>query len=84
MGIKERLIRLGDIPVEHNEIRLVDDTELYAQNCLGITHCDENIVEFENYRRKITVTGTGLIIENYGASGLKIIGNLHSLTMEEL
>ena len=84
MSIKERLIRLGDIPVEHCELRLVDDEELYAQNCLGITHCDENIIEFENYRERVAVTGTGLIIESYGVMGLKIIGKIHSVTMEEL
>lgn len=84
MGIKERLIRLGDIPVEHCELRLIDDAELYAQNCLGITHCDENIIEFENYQRRVVVTGTELVIENYGVMGLKIIGKIHSVTMEEL
>lgn len=81
MGLKETLIRLGDYTGK-SAVTLFDDNELYAENCRCITACDENLAVLRMRDMDIRVVGSSLILENYGAYGVKLTGEIHSLTVE--
>ena len=82
MGLKETLIRLGDIQGE-SRITLFGTRELCAENCRCITACDDNLTVLRMEGLDISVTGTELVLENFGAYGVKLTGRIHSLTLEE-
>lgn len=82
MGLKETLIRLGDIQGE-SRITLFGNRELCAENCRCITACDDNLTVLRMEGLDISVTGTELVLENFGAYGVKLTGRIHSLTLEE-
>lgn len=84
MGIKETLIRLGDIPQLHSQITLRDNTELCAENCRCVSGCDDNLVVLRMEKIQVHITGTELVLDNFGAYGVKVTGRIHSVTMEEL
>ncbi len=82
MGIKETLIRLGDYTGE-SAVTIKGRRELDAENCRCIVACDENLAVLRMRGQDVRVVGTGLTLENYGAYGVKITGEIHSLTLEE-
>lgn len=82
MGIKETLIRLSEMPSE-SLISITGNRELCAENCRCITACDENIAVLRLKDFDVRVVGNGLVLENYGAYGVKLTGSIHSLTFEE-
>ncbi len=82
MGIKEKLIRLGD-RLGEPQITLRGNSELYAENCRCITACDENTAILRTSAQDIRIVGTNLTLENYGAYGVKLTGQIYSLTLEE-
>lgn len=82
MSLKEKLIRLGDMQGEAR-ITLCGNGELCAENCRCITACDENLAVLRMEGLDIRVTGTDLVLENFGAFGVKLTGKIHSLTIEE-
>ena len=83
MGIKESLIKLGDADDRHWQLTLSDSGILHIDNCLNIRNCDENYIILTMYDRHITVTGTELTLESYGGRGVRICGNIHSISAEE-
>ncbi len=83
MGIKEKLIRLGD-RLGEPQITLRGNMELYAENCRCITSCDENTAVLRTSAQDIRVVGTDLTLENYGAFGVKLTGQIYSLTLEKI
>ncbi|MGN0688435.1 MAG: YabP/YqfC family sporulation protein [Oscillospiraceae bacterium] len=82
MGIKETLIKFSEAPAEAN-VAITGNTVLRAENCICITACDENIVELRLKDLSLRIIGSGLVLENYGAYGVKLTGVIHSLTYEE-
>ena len=83
MGIKERLIALGDLPQQRSTIILHGMTELLVENCLGVSGCDEDFITLAVYGARVTVSGTPLMLESFGMDGVKITGRIHSLSFEE-
>ncbi len=81
MGIKEKLIQLGDCTGEAY-ITLRGSRELCAENCRCITACDENVAVLCLRDINVRVVGTALVLENFGAYGVKLTGEIHSLTIE--
>ncbi len=79
MGLKETLIRIGDMQGE-SRITITGGRELCAENCRSIIACDENLAVLRTDNLDIRITGTSLVLENFGAYGVKIIGQIHSLT----
>lgn len=84
MGLKETLIRLGDMPQLHSQITIRDSSELCAENCRCVSGYDENLVVLRMESILVHIAGTELVLENFGAYGVKITGRIHSVTMEEL
>ncbi len=83
MGLKETLIRIGDIQGE-SRITLLGKRELCAENCRCITACDENLTVLRMDGFDIHITGTELVLENFGGYGVKLTGEIHSLTIQEV
>lgn len=82
MGIKDTLIRLGEYRGEAQTL-IFGNRELCIENCRCITACDENLAVLRMEGIDIHVTGTELMLENFGAYGVKLTGRIHSLTFEE-
>lgn len=82
MGIKEKLIELGDAP-RRSIITLRGLSELLVENCLGVSGCDEDVITLSVSGASVTIAGTPLMLESFGADGVKITGRIHSLTFEE-
>ena len=80
MNIKERAAVLDDLPHRHSTITIRDGREIYVENCRCVCGCDDNFI----YGMNIRISGTPLILESFGAEGVKISGRIHSITMEEL
>lgn len=83
MGIKDTLIRLGEYRGEAQTL-IFGNRELCIENCRCITACDENLAVLRMEGIDIRVTGTELMLENFGAYGVKLTGRIHSLTFEEI
>lgn len=83
MNIKEKIFTLDDMPHRHSTITIRDGCEIYVENCRCVRGCDDNFITLSVYGMDIRISGTPLILESFGAEGIKISGKIHSLTMEE-
>ena len=84
MGIKNTLIRLGDIPRRNAVITLLGSGEVNVENCVCVFGCDENLMILRTQDTLIKIHGTDLVLDNFGAYGVKVRGAIHSLGLEEL
>ena len=82
MGLREKLIQLGEYTGE-SAVSIYGTHELYAENCRCIVACDENLTVLRMRGSDLRIIGSGLSLENYGAYGVKLTGEIHSLTFEE-
>lgn len=83
MGIKDKLIALGDLPQQRCAMTLRGLNELLVENCLGVSGYDESFITLSVYGARVVVSGTPLVLESFGTDGVKITGKIHSLTLEE-
>lgn len=83
MGVKERLIALENEAARHCTVTMNDGRELYVENCRCVKECGENFITLSVYAMDIRISGTPLVLENFGVNGVKISGKIHSLTLEE-
>lgn len=83
MGIKDALIRLGDHVGEHS-VTLHGNNELCVENCCCITAYDEDTAILRTATHDIRVIGTELVLENYGAYGVRITGQIYSIALEDI
>ncbi|MDE7361141.1 MAG: YabP/YqfC family sporulation protein [Oscillospiraceae bacterium] len=60
-----------------------EDAELVVENCRCVKSCDDSFIVLSVYGMDIRVSGTPLVIENFGIGSIKITGKIHSLTFEE-
>lgn len=82
MGFKEKLIRLGEYTGE-SAVSICGVRELYAENCRCIVACDENLAVLRMRGTDLRIIGSRLSLENYGAYGVKLTGEIYSLTFEQ-
>ena len=82
MGIKETLIKLGEMPKEPH-ISIEGNRLLCVEECRCITACDEDLAVLRVKGFDIRVVGSGLVLESYGAFGVRLTGSIHSLTFDE-
>ena len=59
------------------------EKELYIENCRCIKNCDDNYIILGVFGMDIKISGAPLLLENFGVNGVKITGNIHSLSFEE-
>ncbi len=89
MGIKQKLISLEEQSWKKSTLTFtvngtsVNNAELCVENCRCVKSCDENFVVLSVCGMDIQISGTPLILENFGAGSIKINGKIHSLTFEE-
>jgi len=89
MGIREKLIEFEEQAQKKCTITLTVDgglrngAELQVENCRCVKTCDENFVVLSVYGMDIHISGTPLILENFGVGSINIRGKIHSLTFEE-
>ncbi len=89
MDIRDKLIELEEQSHKKCAITLTVDNglrngaELCVQNIRCVKSCDENFVVLSVYGMDIHISGTPLILENFGVGSIVIRGRIHSLTFEE-
>ncbi len=89
MGIRDKLIEFEEQSQKKCTITLTVDNglrngaELCVQNIRCVKNCDENFVVLSVYGMDIHVSGTPLVLENFGVGSITIRGRIHSLTFEE-
>lgn len=89
MGIREKLIEIEEQASRKCTITLTadgglqKDTELRVDNCRCVKNCDDNFVILSVYGMDIHISGTPLVLENFGAGSVCVTGKIHSLTFEE-
>lgn len=89
MGIKSRLMELGDLPYSGMNIT-VRDGSLSAENCAAVVGCTDShektgeiVLRLRN-GRLVRVCGEGLTLESMGGDGVFICGRISSVTFIEL
>lgn len=86
MGVRERLIEYEEMAGRKFSITMTADSgknaELTVENCRSVKSCDDNFIVLSVYGMDIRVSGTPLIIDNFGIGSIKITGKIHSLTFE--
>lgn len=89
MGIREKLIELEDQAMKKCTITVTTDgglqngSELRVENCRCVKSCDDNFIILSVYGMDIHISGTPLILENFGIGSVRVTGKIHSLTFEE-
>lgn len=88
MGIREKLIEIEEQASRKFTVTLTADGlqknfELRVDNCRSVKNCDDNFVILSVYGMDIRISGTPLVLENFGAGCISVTGKIHSLTFEE-
>jgi hypothetical protein len=68
---------------KHSSLQITDNCEIVAEGCRRVVTSDENIVVLEQARNRVTVTGAGLKLRNWGGDGVVISGVIRSVELEE-
>jgi hypothetical protein len=67
----------------HSSLQITDNREIIADGCTKIVGCDENVVVIDQSRSRVTITGAGLKLCNWGTDGVTITGSVKSVEFEE-
>ena len=57
-----------------SSLQITDNCEIIADGCRKIVSCDENVVVIDQIRNRVTITGSGLKLRNWGTDGVVISG----------
>jgi len=68
----------------HSSLQITDNREIIADGCRKIVSCDDNVVIIEQTNIRVTVTGDGLKLRNWGTDGVTISGKIQSVELEGL
>lgn len=86
MGVREKLIEFEESAGKRCTVTMTANgglnggAELVVDNCRSVKSCDDNFIILSVYGMDIHVSGTPLILENFGIGSIKITGKIHSLT----
>jgi len=64
---------------QHSSLQITDNREIIADGCSKIVTCDDNVVIIEQIRSRVTITGSGLKMRNWGTDGVTITGEISSV-----
>ena len=93
MGIKEALISLGELPWQHSVITLRDGQELCVENCTAVVSCTDSCeksgeivirIRCAGQERLLRICGGELMLESFGTYGVRILGNIETLSFVQL
>jgi hypothetical protein len=62
-----------------SSLRITDNREIIADGCRRIISCDECVVIIDQARNRVTITGGGLKLRNWGSDGVTISGIINSV-----
>lgn len=88
MGVREKLIALEELAARKCTVTFSTDgdlkngAELCVENCRCIKELDDNFIVLSVSGMDIRVSGTPLVLQNFGVGSVKITGHIHSLTFE--
>lgn len=89
MSIREKLIEIEEQAQRKCSITITTDgrepenSEIRVENCRCVKSCDENFVILSVCGFDINISGTPLMLENFGVGSVRITGRIHSLTFDE-
>jgi hypothetical protein len=66
----------------HSSLQITDDREIIADGCLKIVSCSDNVVIIQQVRNRITITGDGMKLRNWGTDGVTVSGKIQSVEFE--
>ena len=66
----------------HSSLQITDNCEIIADGCRKIVSCDENVVVLDQIRNRVTITGSGLKLRNWGTDGVTVAGVIQSVEFE--
>ena len=92
MGLKQRLTAVWELPWKHSVITINDGCDLCAENCTALVGCTGGDASSEivlkircnGTDRLIRVCGGDLLLESFGAYGVRITGNISGINFIEL
>lgn len=57
--------------------------EIYVENCRKVLSCDDEFITLGVCGADVRISGTPLMLENFGVGGVKITGNISSVDFSE-
>lgn len=89
MGIKQSLISLGELPYRHSAVTIRDNEELTAENCTAVISCSDSRekageIVLKLPERLLRVCGENLRLESFGAYGVRILGEIQTVSFVEI
>lgn len=60
-----------------------DKAEIYVENCRKVLSCDDEFITLGVCGADIRISGTPLMLENFGVGGVKITGKIASVDISE-
>jgi hypothetical protein len=67
-----------------SSLQITDNREIIADGCHKIVSCDDNVVVIDQYKLRVTITGSGLKLRNWGVDGVIITGEVQSVEFDEV
>ena len=87
MGLRAKLINLEEQAARECTVTLKliggKEREMYVENCKKIVSCDDDFITLGVCGANIRISGSPLILENFGVNGVKISGKIGSVELEE-
>lgn len=89
MSVRDKLIALEELAARKCTVTFSTDggirngAELCIDNCRCIKELDDNFIVLSVCGMDIRISGTPLVLQNFGVGSVKITGQIHSLTFEE-
>ena len=65
-----------------SSLQITDNREIIADGCKKIVNCNESLVVIEQRHNRITVTGDGLKLRNWGSNGVIVTGVIASVEFD--
>lgn len=89
MGILyDKLVALDELSTRECVITIrinstSDMSEIYVENCRKVLSCDEEFITLGVCKTDIRISGTPLVLENFGVGGVKITGKISSVDFSD-
>lgn len=82
-GFKNRLMGLNNPVKTKSNIQIFDGKDLMVEGCSGVLEVDDNLIRLRLYKSHLSITGFKLELSNFGADGIIIRGDIHSLEFDK-
>ena len=82
-------ISLGELPYRHSVITIKDCGEFTVDNCTAVISCSDSReksgeIVLKLRDRLLRVCGSDLVLESFGAFGVRILGEIQSVSFVEI